>query len=145
MANEYTTKSLTQETLEKYTKKVLLPEIKDIVDERMQHYTNKILDSNDKVIKELKPLREEQEAIDENYKQLDKRVATLEGKDVENLNNTLERVNPWPQVVWPYWPALRWPFYIPHLDINPLTNLQSSNNGVSKKGVWKIPCFLGSN
>ena len=94
MANEYTTKSLTQETLEKYNKKVLLPEIKDIVDERMQHYTNKILDSNDKVIKELKPLREEQEAIDENYKQLDKRVATLEGKDVENLNNTLERVNP---------------------------------------------------
>ena len=49
MANEYTTKSLTQETLEKYNKKVLLPEIKDIVDERMQHYTNKILDSNDQV------------------------------------------------------------------------------------------------
>jgi len=59
MADEYTTKPLTLQTLEKYNKKVLLPEIKDIVDDRMQHYTNEILKSNDRVIKELKPFREE--------------------------------------------------------------------------------------
>jgi len=58
MAGEYTTKPLTLETLEKYNKKVLLPDIKGIVDERMQHYTNEILESNDRVIKKLKPLRE---------------------------------------------------------------------------------------
>ena len=43
MADAYTTKPLTLETLEKYNKKVLLPEIKGIVDERMQHYTNESL------------------------------------------------------------------------------------------------------
>ncbi len=64
MADEYKTKPMTLETLEKYNKKVLLPEIKGIVDERMQHYTNEILTDNDRVIKELKPLREEQKAID---------------------------------------------------------------------------------
>ena len=78
MADEYTTKALTVETLEKYNKKVLLPEIKSIVDERMQHYTDRILKSNDKVIKELKPLREEQQAIDQNYKKLDQRVDGVE-------------------------------------------------------------------
>ena len=90
MASEYKTKPLTLETLEKYNKKVLLPDIKEVVDERMQHYTNKILDSNDKVIQELKPLREEQKAIDQNYKRLDKRVDTLE--DVAGVK--FERVNP---------------------------------------------------
>lgn len=74
----YTTKPLTLEILDKYNKKILLPEIKEIVDERMEHYTDKILTSNDKVIKELKPLREEQQAIDKNYKQLDKRMDNIE-------------------------------------------------------------------
>lgn len=78
MADEYKTKPMTLETLEKYNKKVLLPEIKGIVDERMQHYTSEILKSNDKVIKELKPLREEQQAIDENYKKLDERMDNVE-------------------------------------------------------------------
>jgi len=78
MADEHTTKALTVETLEKYNKKVLLPEIKSIVDERMQHYTDRILKSNDKVIKELKPLREEQQAINQNYKKLDKRLDNVE-------------------------------------------------------------------
>ena len=78
MADEYKTKPMTLETLEKYNKKILLPEIKGIVDERMQHYTNEILKSNDKVIKELKPLREEQQAIDENYKKLDERMDNVE-------------------------------------------------------------------
>ena len=78
MANDYTTNPLTLETLEKYNKKVLLPEIKGIVDERMQHYTDKILKSNDRVIKELKPLREEQQAINQNYKKLDKRLDKVE-------------------------------------------------------------------
>ena len=78
MADEYTTKPLTLETLEKYNKKILLPEIKGIVDDRMQHYTDKILKSNDKVIKELKPLREEQKAIDENYRTLDERLDNVE-------------------------------------------------------------------
>lgn len=74
----YTTKPLTLEILDKYNKKILLPEIKEIVDKRMEHYTDKILTSNDKVIKELKPLREEQQAIDKNYKQLDKRMDNIE-------------------------------------------------------------------
>jgi len=78
MADEYTTKPLTLETLEKYNKKILLPEIKGIVDDRMQHYTDKILKSNDQVIKELKPLREEQQAIDENYRTLDERMDKVE-------------------------------------------------------------------
>ncbi len=78
MADEYTTKPLTLETLEKYNKKILLPEIKGIVDERMQHYTNEILNDNDRVIKELKPLREEQQAINQNYKKLDKRLDKVE-------------------------------------------------------------------
>jgi len=78
MADEYTTKALTLETLEKYNKKVLLPEIKSIVDERMQHYTGKILKSNDRVIQELKPLREEQHAINQNYKKLDERLDKVE-------------------------------------------------------------------
>ncbi len=66
MADEYKTKPLTLETLEKYNKKVLLPNIKEVVNERMRHYTDKILKSNDEVIKELKPLREEQQAINYN-------------------------------------------------------------------------------
>ena len=78
MADEYTTKALTLETFEKYNKKILLPEIKDIVDERMQHYTDKILKNNDKVIEELKPIREEQQAINQNYKKLDKRLDSVE-------------------------------------------------------------------
>ena len=78
MANEYTTQPLTLETLEKYNKKILLPEIKGIVDERMQHYTNEILNDNDRVFKELKPIREEQQAINENYKKLDKRLDKVE-------------------------------------------------------------------
>ncbi len=78
MAKEYTTRPLTLETLEKYNKKILLPEIKGIVDERMQHYTNEILNDNDRVFKELKPIREEQQAINENYKKLDKRLDKVE-------------------------------------------------------------------
>lgn len=78
MADESTTKPLTLHTLEKYNKKVLLPEIKGIVDGRMLHYTNEILKDNDKVIEELKPLREEQQAINQNYKTLDKRLDKVE-------------------------------------------------------------------
>ena len=100
MANEYKTKPLTLETLEKYNKEVLLPDIKEVVSERMRHYTDKVLKSNDKVIKELKPLREEQKAIDQNYKQLDKRVDTLEDFAEETADVAgvkFERVNPWPR------------------------------------------------
>ena len=41
-------------------------------------WKNEILTSNDELIKELKPLREEQKAIDQNYKRLDKRMDKVE-------------------------------------------------------------------
>ena len=44
------------------------------IEKQMKNYTYGILKSNDKVIKELKPLREEQKAIDENYKKLEDRM-----------------------------------------------------------------------
>ena len=44
----------------------------------MQHYTNEILNDNDRVFKELKPIREEQKAIDENYRTLDERMDKVE-------------------------------------------------------------------
>jgi len=44
----------------------------------MKNYTDRILKSNDQVIKELKPLREEQKAIDENYHNLGERLNNVE-------------------------------------------------------------------
>ncbi len=48
------------------------------IEKQMKNYTYGILKSNDKVIKELKPLREEQKAIDENYRTLDERLDNVE-------------------------------------------------------------------
>ena len=66
------------ETLNEYGEKVLFPRVEQIVDDKMKGYTEQILESNDKVIKELKPLREEQAAVGENYKKLDRRVDNVE-------------------------------------------------------------------
>ncbi len=102
------TKTTLVETLNEYGEKVLLPRVEQIVDDKISNlrkdlpqivsnamkpvvkdevtklreenrkWQSKILKSNDKVIKELKPLREEQQAIDENYKKLDKRLDNVE-------------------------------------------------------------------
>ena len=89
MANEYKTKPLTLATLEKYNKKVLLPDIKEVVNERMRHYTDKILKSNDKVIKELKPLRKKQKTIDETDIQLGVESAISSLDPILRKKNTL--------------------------------------------------------
>ena len=72
------TKTTLVETLNEYGEKVLLPRVEQIVDDKMKKYTDRILKSNDKVIKELKPLREEQQAINQNYKKLDERMDSVE-------------------------------------------------------------------
>ena len=51
------TKTTLVETLNQYGEKMLLPRVEQIVDDKMKNYTDIILKSNDKVIKELKPLR----------------------------------------------------------------------------------------
>ncbi len=55
-----------------------MPRVEQIVDDKMKNYTDIILKSNDKAIKELKLLREEQKAISQNYKKLDKRMDNVE-------------------------------------------------------------------
>ncbi len=72
------TKTTLVETLDEYGEKMLLPRVEQIVDDKMKNYTDIILKSNDKVIKELKPLREEQQAIKQNYKKLDERMDNVE-------------------------------------------------------------------
>ena len=98
------TKTTLVETLNEYGEKVLFPQVGKIVDNKIsnlrkdlpqivtnamkpvvkgeftmlreenQKWKREMLKSNDKVIKELEPLREEQKAIDENYKKLDERM-----------------------------------------------------------------------
>jgi len=75
--NNYKTKPLTLKTLEQYNKKILIPEVKEVVNERMQHYTNQILNDNDKVVKKLNQILTEQQAITVNYKRLDHEVENL--------------------------------------------------------------------
>jgi len=102
------TKTTLVETLNEYGEKVLLPRVEQIVDDKISNlrkdlpqivsnamkpvvkdevtklreenrkWKSKLLKSNDKVIKELKPLREEQQAIDENYRTLDERMDNVE-------------------------------------------------------------------
>ena len=102
------TKITLVEALTEYGENVLFPKVEEIVDDKIsnlrkdlpqivtnamkpvvkgeftklreenQKWKRDILKSNDKVIKELKPLREEQQAIDENYKKLDDRMDNVE-------------------------------------------------------------------
>ena len=102
------TKTTLIETLNEYGENVLFPKVEEIVDDKISNlrkdlpqivsnamkpvvkgevtklreenriWKSELLKSNDKVIKELKPLREGQQAIDENYKNLDERMDHVE-------------------------------------------------------------------
>jgi len=96
------------ETLNEYGENMLLPKVEKIVDDKIstlrkdlpqtvsnamkpvikaevtklreenRKWKSDVLKSNDKVIEELKPIREEQQATNQNYKKLDKRMDNIE-------------------------------------------------------------------
>ena len=102
------TKTSLIETLNEYGENVLFPKVERIVDDKISNlrkdlpqivsnamkpvvknevtklreenreWKSQLLKSNDKVIKELKPLREEQKAINQNYKKLEERLDSVE-------------------------------------------------------------------
>lgn len=102
------TKTTLIETLNEYGENVLFPKVEKIVDDKISNlrkdlpqivsnamkpvikdevtklreenreWKSQSLKSNDKLIKELKPLREEQKAINQNYKKLDERMDSVE-------------------------------------------------------------------
>ena len=63
-------KPITIQDLVKFTDKTILPGVEKII----KKSEDRILNSNDKIAKELKAVREEQAAIHLNYKRLDSKV-----------------------------------------------------------------------
>ncbi len=102
------TKTTLIEALNEYGENVLFPKVEEIVEDKISNlrkdlpqivsnavkpvvkddvtklreenrkWKSEVLKSNDKVIKELKPFKEEQQAINQNYKTLDKRLDKVE-------------------------------------------------------------------
>ena len=102
------TKTTLIEALNEYGENVLFPKVEEIVEDKISNlrkdlpqivsnavkpvvkddvtklreenrkWKSEVLKSNDKVIKELKPFKEEQQAINQNYKTLDKRMDKVE-------------------------------------------------------------------
>ena len=102
------TKATLIETLNEYGENVLFPKVEGIVGDKISNlrkdlpqivsnavkpvvkdevtklreenrkWKSEVLKSNDKVIKELKPFKEEQQAIKQNYKKLDERLDKVE-------------------------------------------------------------------
>jgi len=80
MANEYKTKPLTLETLEKYNDEVFLPKLeqKFATKDDLVEWKDEILTSNDKVVGKLDKILTEQVAIKGNYERVTERVEKLE-------------------------------------------------------------------
>jgi len=89
MANEHKTKPLTLETLEKHNDGMFLPKLeqKFATKDDLVEWKDEILTSNDKVVGKLDKILTEQKAVGQNYNHLDKRVAFLEGKPMETMEN----------------------------------------------------------